>query len=234
MRARRFLVAPGELFRQPGLAATLRRIVTHGAEDFYSGALARRIMSDMSEHGGLLSAVDLAAASVPSIEEPLRLRLGAAELLTAPPPAGGAELVRALALLNRRAAQTQDTDRWRAAWAVAVHDAFAERERAADGRRGRQDADPHSGLAEPVGETSHLCATDDEGNIVSLTQSINRCSAPRLPIPSSVSPTTTICEPVLGVCTATASPAGLSPARPSRPRWCSTRGAAAADARGRG
>jgi gamma-glutamyltranspeptidase/glutathione hydrolase len=170
--ARRFLVASGEVFRQPALAATLRRIVTHGGEDFYFGELARRIVADMRLHGGLLTDTDLAMASAPSIEEPLRLRLGAVEILTAPPPAGGAELVRSLAQLDGRSEQAPRAVAWETACAFAVHDAFAERERAADGRAGQRPGVVQRMSAEPEGETSHLCTADDEGNVVSLTQSI--------------------------------------------------------------
>jgi gamma-glutamyltranspeptidase/glutathione hydrolase len=51
---------PGEIIRNPDLAATLRTISREGAEAFYRGEIAERIASDMALHGGLITAEDLA------------------------------------------------------------------------------------------------------------------------------------------------------------------------------
>ena len=50
----------GDPVRNPELAATLRELAAHGAESFFTGDIARRIIADMAAHGGLLSASDLA------------------------------------------------------------------------------------------------------------------------------------------------------------------------------
>ena len=52
--------AVGDILRQPGLAATLRRIAEHGADDFYRGALARELVDYSEQHGGLFSLDDFA------------------------------------------------------------------------------------------------------------------------------------------------------------------------------
>ena len=62
--------AVGETLRNPDMAHTWRRIAEHGAEDFYSGEIAARIVLDMQQHGGLLSMEDLAAC-VPDDNPPL-------------------------------------------------------------------------------------------------------------------------------------------------------------------
>jgi gamma-glutamyltranspeptidase/glutathione hydrolase len=54
-RAPRF----GELFRNPRLAATLRRIAEKGEADFYRGEIARRIARFSREQGGFLDVRDL-------------------------------------------------------------------------------------------------------------------------------------------------------------------------------
>jgi gamma-glutamyltranspeptidase/glutathione hydrolase len=54
-------VGIGEVLRQPALAGSLRAIATRGADEFYLGDLARRIAHHQEERGGLIRAADLAA-----------------------------------------------------------------------------------------------------------------------------------------------------------------------------
>jgi gamma-glutamyltranspeptidase/glutathione hydrolase len=51
---------PGELFRNPDLAASLRTIAETEGEAFYRGDLARRIAADAARHGAALTEDDLA------------------------------------------------------------------------------------------------------------------------------------------------------------------------------
>ena len=51
----------GDTLRQPQLAWSLRRIAQHGADDFYSGEIARRLAAGFAHAGGLITAADLAA-----------------------------------------------------------------------------------------------------------------------------------------------------------------------------
>jgi gamma-glutamyltranspeptidase/glutathione hydrolase len=50
----------GDPVRNPDLAATLRLVARDGAEAFYTGEMARRIVADMERQGGLLTLADLA------------------------------------------------------------------------------------------------------------------------------------------------------------------------------
>jgi len=52
--------APGETFRQPELARTLRGLAEGGAEVFYHGWIAEEIHADMVEQGGFITRVALA------------------------------------------------------------------------------------------------------------------------------------------------------------------------------
>jgi gamma-glutamyltranspeptidase/glutathione hydrolase len=167
----------GERFRQPKLAACLRRLAEHGVQDFYHGEIARAIARDMRRHGGLLELSDLARVSPPAERDPISARIRGHLILSAPAPAGGPQLLHALGILGAADRQTwpDDPNRWYADVAAAVHAAFRERE-----RRHRSAAtnspSPQLGLAgvgtEHAGETTHLCAADADGNVVSLTQSI--------------------------------------------------------------
>ena len=50
----------GDIFRQPGLAETLRTIARHGAKAFYEGAVAADMVATLREHGGLHTEEDFA------------------------------------------------------------------------------------------------------------------------------------------------------------------------------
>ena len=52
--------AKGEIFRNPALAATLETVVAGGRDAFYQGAVARAVEDFMRRHGGFLAASDLA------------------------------------------------------------------------------------------------------------------------------------------------------------------------------
>jgi gamma-glutamyltranspeptidase / glutathione hydrolase len=179
--ARHFLDGDRDVFRQPRLARTLTRISEQGAEDFHRGSLAQEIVSDMRSRDGLISAQDLASAGRPTELDPLRVRFAGADLLTMPPPGGGIELALALLELDAEALG----EHWQGACAAAVRVAFALREQRGWGpgdwlretggalpeHRGASPAHVQSG-AEEAGETTHVCAADAMGNVVSLTQSI--------------------------------------------------------------
>jgi gamma-glutamyltranspeptidase/glutathione hydrolase len=52
---------PGEVWKQPDLARTLRRIQKEGRAGFYQGTTARLLAAAMKKHGGLITEEDLAA-----------------------------------------------------------------------------------------------------------------------------------------------------------------------------
>ena len=77
-----------EVFRQPELAAVLRRVQTGGTDGFYGGETAGLIAAEMSRGGGLITARDLAGYE-PVWREPLRASWRGYEVLSAPPPSSG-------------------------------------------------------------------------------------------------------------------------------------------------
>lgn len=96
--------APGDVFRQPDLARTLRRIAAGGAAEFYRGGTGRHLASEVRKMGGLLTAKDLADYSV-KLRDPLRAMYAGAgsewKVITAPPPSsGGVALIGALNMLG--------------------------------------------------------------------------------------------------------------------------------------
>ena len=77
-----------ELFKQPELAETLRRIAEFGAEDFYRGETSRLIVEQMARSNGLISAEDLDDYRA-IWREPLRADWRDYEIVSAPPPSSG-------------------------------------------------------------------------------------------------------------------------------------------------
>jgi gamma-glutamyltranspeptidase/glutathione hydrolase len=67
MRADGLPYQSGEVFRQPVLARTLRRLAEAGADDFYDGQIADQIAADMADNGGWITARDLAGFPEPSV-----------------------------------------------------------------------------------------------------------------------------------------------------------------------
>lgn len=94
----------GETFRQPELAATLKRIAKNGAAGFYQGETAQTLAQDMAAFGGLITLDDLAHYQ-PKIREVLRasytIDAHRWEVLSAPPPSsGGVAVIEALNMLQ--------------------------------------------------------------------------------------------------------------------------------------
>ncbi len=77
-----------ERFVQPELAQTLKAIQAHGADGFYQGEVADKIVGFMQNNGGLISHDDLQAYHA-VWREPLHLSWNDYTLVTAPPPSSG-------------------------------------------------------------------------------------------------------------------------------------------------
>ncbi|HET7107369.1 MAG TPA: gamma-glutamyltransferase [Candidatus Acidoferrum sp.] len=94
----------GDLFRQPLLAATLKRIAKNGPREFYQGETARMLARDMEAGGGLITLDDLARYQ-PKVREALHGSYTSGgqrwEVLSAPPPSsGGVAAIEALNMLQ--------------------------------------------------------------------------------------------------------------------------------------
>ena len=81
-------VRAGDTLAQPELAATLRRIQSGGAAEFYRGETADLLVSEMAEHGGLIDRADLDGYR-PVWREPLSAHWRGFEVVSAPPPSSG-------------------------------------------------------------------------------------------------------------------------------------------------
>ncbi len=93
----------GDTFKQPDLAATLLTL-SRNPQDFYTGAIAKKLAADVHSHGGLLTEADLAAYKVVD-RKPLTGTFTTGgktyDIVTSPPPSsGGIALLETLNILR--------------------------------------------------------------------------------------------------------------------------------------
>lgn len=90
----------GEVWRQPALAKSLRRIQRHGRKGFYEGETARLITSEMQRNGGLITQKDLMAYQ--AVERvPVWGTYRDHQIISMPPPSsGGIALIQMLNILE--------------------------------------------------------------------------------------------------------------------------------------
>ena len=98
------LLQPGATLRQPELAATLKRIATNGAWEFYRGKTAGILVGDMARSEGIITLDDLAHYA-PKVREVLHAKYESDghtwEVLSSPPPSsGGVAIIEALNMLK--------------------------------------------------------------------------------------------------------------------------------------
>ncbi|MDX1476047.1 MAG: gamma-glutamyltransferase [Saprospiraceae bacterium] len=91
---------PGEIWKQPDLAATLRRIRQHGADGFYRGETARLFAEYMRQTGGIITEEDLARYQAQEVQPIHGTYRGYDIYPMAPPSSGGVALVEMLNILE--------------------------------------------------------------------------------------------------------------------------------------
>ncbi len=174
---------PGEVLAQPDLARSLRVISDEGAEAFYTGALAERLVAGVREAGGTLALEDLAAHGT-AFPDPLAFDYRGVRVHGQPPVSQGHILLEELAIFAG--------DDWRAlGWGSAelVHVmveakklAFMDRDARAGDVPGfdartlysaEHARDRRSRIAGRAADsTTYLAAVDRQGNAVSLIESV--------------------------------------------------------------
>jgi len=198
----------GKQLKNPKLARTLRDLALHGKAAFYEGELARELVLATHDKGGTLAESDLREyRSQP--RTPIHVSWEGYDVYTMPPPsAGGLMVAETLSLFSKAELQAlgQGTGAYQHSLAEAMRGALADRMRfVGDPQFERVDVaallDPKRLAArkrmfsanrthtlprfqENEHGTHHLLVVDGEGNVVSLTTTINsafgaKFSAPR-------------------------------------------------------
>jgi gamma-glutamyltranspeptidase/glutathione hydrolase len=182
---------PGTIYRQPVLAKTLLKMAESGFLDFYTGSIANSIVKDMEKYGGFICIEDLMDIPWPEKKEPVSCNFGDLTVYSVPPPGGGTTLLQMLKLFEGLEPDDFKPDSPDAAvlFATIINQARIDRIKFKLGKayeNGKELPDRLSDertemlvkeLREELtdqGETSHICVMDSDGNVVSMTQSIER------------------------------------------------------------
>jgi gamma-glutamyltranspeptidase/glutathione hydrolase len=197
------LKQPGDLIVNTDLAATLRRIAEHGADDFYRGEIAEKIVADMRAHQGFIQAKDLQEFAVDEVD-PLKGRFGELQVVGIPAPGGGIQLIETLQILEHFDLKSlgHNSPEYLHVLAEALKastvdkDLFIGDPRFVDVPTDRLISTEHArGIAEQIRtgqtvsvrrrvaqsppeakDTTQLCVVDAAGNAVSLTHTLGTCS----------------------------------------------------------
>jgi len=186
----------GDTLTNPELAATYERWAEHGLRDLYEGQTAARVAEYIQAEGGILTREDLAQYQARHVE-PLHIAYRGHDLYTPPIGAGGVTSLQLLQALedfpiHRMRPGSAEfmhlfieamKSCWRRKLTLLGDSAFtglpessqwtpqALTEIRAEIRRGLKQTEPGERVApDPFLGTSHLCAADAQGNLVSLTQ----------------------------------------------------------------
>lgn len=181
----------GSIFKQPVLAGTLRKIAENGVEEFYQGSIAQTIHNDMIANNGLIRDDDLAQIPWPIERKPLSCRFNGKRVLTFGEPGAGRTLVEMLNVVSHfpKTMLNPDTPEGALNLCEIIRRANIDRrDRPFDPNfypqvQERQMVKSEYGkfIAQQIktrfkgsGETTHLSVMDKMGNVVALTQSIER------------------------------------------------------------
>ncbi|MCC6532024.1 MAG: gamma-glutamyltransferase [Burkholderiales bacterium] len=158
-----------------GLAETLKQLAKAGRRDFYEGALARAIVADVHELGGIIDAEDLAHYRA-RLVEPIALDYRDARLSLAPALSAGPSMARSLQGLAAHRFEGQAPD-------AAAFVTYARELRAAFDERLRTLGD----VLDPRAPTSttHFNVVDRDGTMVAVTQTLLSVFGARLVLPST-------------------------------------------------
>jgi gamma-glutamyltranspeptidase/glutathione hydrolase len=94
------LYTPGETWKQPDLAKTLKRIQKQGRDGFYKGKTAELIAEFMKQHGGMITEEDLAAYEAVEQAPVHGTYRGYDIYAMAPPSSGGVAIIEMLNILE--------------------------------------------------------------------------------------------------------------------------------------
>ncbi|TRY70401.1 hypothetical protein TCAL_02843 [Tigriopus californicus] len=81
----------GDFYKCEDLADTLERIATHGADDFYTGQIAKNLVKDIQSAGGIISMEDMKNYEV-KWEPSVSVKIGDNVFHSVPPPGSGTVL----------------------------------------------------------------------------------------------------------------------------------------------
>ena len=91
---------PGDVFRNPDLAWTLKQIQAHGADGFYKGAVAEKIVAGVKAGGGIITLADLAAYKA-NVKPPIWSSYRGYKIAYMPPTSAASSVAEAMNILEQ-------------------------------------------------------------------------------------------------------------------------------------
>ncbi|WP_191089900.1 gamma-glutamyltransferase family protein [Nesterenkonia ebinurensis] len=189
------LIEVGEILRQPDLADTLERLIDDGAEYFYRGEFAKRMVETVQNAGGVLTLDDLDRYAV-RWGDPARSTYRDYDVLGSPPPdAGGTHVIEILNLLELiplerwgPSTESPDTLYWMLRFCGEVYaegakirdpeffdvplDLLVSKSYAQQRFELMRMADPQPVAKPPYSGSNHLTVVDGDGNIATVLHSV--------------------------------------------------------------
>ncbi|MBN2245786.1 MAG: gamma-glutamyltransferase [Candidatus Aminicenantes bacterium] len=193
----------GDTFKNPELAATFRIIAKQGIKEFYHGDLAQKIVAMVTAKGGVLDLNDLKAYATMEQQPLKGTYRDYILYTVRPPASGGLHIIQLLNILKKWPLEKwgHNSPEYIHHFTEALRFIFADRERylgdpafvdvpvdlliseeyganiaaGIDPNRIKGEY-PFTEIKEEIHKkenTTHLCVVDRDGNIVSMTQSIN-------------------------------------------------------------
>ena len=189
-----------DIFRDPDQARSLKALAEKGADGFYKGEVAREMVQAVRAAGGTWTLDDLAAYE-PRERTPIELEYGGYTVVTAPPPSSGgvaiAEMLNILAPIDLERLDEADrvhylVEAMRRAFRdhneylgdpdfvdmpmdmlLSRHYADGLRQSILRDRATKSEWLPAAHAPEPGMHTTHFSVIDKDGNMVSMTATVN-------------------------------------------------------------
>lgn len=191
----------GDTLVQKELAATLERIKQNGARGFYEGRTAELIVAEMQRGNGIISFNDLKNYTA-KLRKPINFKYRNHEIISfAPPSSGGILLAQMFKMIEKypvskfgfqttksvqlmieaerrayadRAEHLGDPDYWKVPVKTLTSDAYiAKRMSDYDPNKAGVSSNIKAGEIKESEETTHLSVADAQGNMVSVTTTLN-------------------------------------------------------------
>jgi len=202
-------ILSGKSLKNPKLGRTLRKLALEGKAAFYEGELGRELIASAAAKGGALSSADLLAYR-PVSRQAIHVSWEGYDVYTMPlPSAGGLMVAQTLGMYSKAELEGmgQGTSLFQHSVAEAMRGALADRmrflgdpdfepvdaralldpKRLAARKRSisaeRTQALPH--FQQNEHGTHHLLAIDAEGNVASVTTTVNNAFGAKLSVPES-------------------------------------------------
>ena len=192
---------PGDTLVQKELAQTLKRIRDRGAKGFYEGKTADLIVAEMKKHNGLISKSDLKNYKAKT-RSALEFKYKDYTIISmAPPSSGGIILCQLMKIMETRPVASYgfqtaksvqfmveaerrafadrsvylgDPDYWKVPIKTLTSEAYIQNRMADyDSTRATPSSGVKAGIIKESEETTHISIIDKEGNMISITTTLN-------------------------------------------------------------